>query len=57
MIMNKGTKYKKQYEKDQQTIKYFHKIYRNFFQDKSECEYQFEFFTRYVDETKDKSFL
>ena len=34
LIMNKYNKYKKQYERDQQTIKSFDKLYRKFLQDK-----------------------
>ena len=61
VIMNKYNKYKKQYEKDQQTIKSFDKLYRNSLQDniikKNEYECLCKIFTNYVDENKNKSFL
>ena len=54
-------KYKKHYERDQQTIKSFDKLYRKSFQDtifdKSEYEYLFNIFTKGVDETINESFL
>ena len=59
--MNKNKKYKKQYERDQQTIKSFAKLYRkslkDFIIDKSEYESLCNIFTKYVDETKNESFL
>ena len=61
LIINKYNKYKKQYERDQQTIKSFDKLYRKSLQDnlinKSEYENLCNIFTAYVDENKNKSFL
>ena len=59
--MNKYNKYKKQYERDQQTIKPFDKLYRKSLQDnvidKNEYESLCNNFTKYVDENKNESFL
>ena len=59
LIINKYNKYKKQYERDQQTIKSFDKLYRKSLQDnlinKTEC--LCNIFTKYVDENKNESFL
>ena len=56
IVVNKYNKYKKQYEKDQQTFKYFDKFYRKSLQvnviDKSEYECLCNIFTKYVDEKK-----
>ena len=61
LIINKYNKYKKQYERDQQTIKSFDKLYRKSLQDnvikKSEYENLCNILTRYVDENKNESFL
>ena len=61
LILNKYNKYKKQYERDQQTIKSFDKLYRKSLQDnlidKGEYESLCNIFTKYVDETKNESFL
>ena len=61
LIMNKYNKYKKQYEQDQNTIKSFDKLYRKSLQDnvidKTEYESLCNFFTKYVDENKNESFL
>ena len=61
LIIDKYIKYKKHYEKDQQIIKSFDKLYRKFLQgnviDKSEYESLCNFLTKYVDETKSQSFL
>ena len=61
LIKNKYNKYKKQYERDQQTIKSFDKLYRKSLQDnvidKSEYESLFKIFAKYVDENKNESFL
>ena len=61
LIINKYNKYKKQYERDQQTIKSFDKLYRKSFQDniinKSEYDSLCNIFTKYVDENKNESFL
>ena len=61
IIINKYTKYKKQYEKDQQTIKSFDKLYRKSLQDniidKTEYENLCNIFTKYVEENKNGSFL
>ena len=61
LIINKYNKYKKQYERDQNTIKSFDKLYRKSLQDnvidKTEYDSLCNFFTRYVDENKNESFL
>ena len=61
LIINKYNKYKKQYEKDQNTIKSFDKLDRKSLQDnvvdKNEYESLCNIFTRYVDENKNESFL
>ena len=59
--MQKYNKYKKQYERDHNTIKSFDKLYRKSLQDniidKSEYESLCNIFTKYVDENKNGSFL
>ena len=61
LIINKNNKYKKPYEKDQQTIKSFDKLYRNSLQDniidKTEYESLCKIFTKYIGENKNESFL
>ena len=61
LIINKYNKHKKQYERDQQTIKSFEKLYRKSLQDnvidKTEYESLCNIFTKYVDENKKESFL
>ena len=61
LIINKYNKFKKQYGRDQQTIKSFDKLYRKTLQDniidKNEYESLCNIFTEYVDETKNESFL
>ena len=61
LIINKYNKYKKQYERDQQTIKSFDKLYRKSLQDnvidKTEYENLCNIFSEYVDENKNESFL
>ena len=61
LIISKYNKYKKQYEKDQKTIKSFDKLYRKSLQDniidKSEYESLCNIFTKYVDGNKSESFL
>ena len=61
IIINKYNKYKKLYEKDQNTIKSFDKLYRKSLQDnvidKNEYESLCNIFTKYVDENKNESFL
>ena len=61
LIINKYNKYKKQYERDQNTIKSFDKLYRKSLQDnvivKTEYESLCNFLTKYVDENKNESFL
>ena len=61
LIINKYNKYKKQYERDQQTIKSFDKLYRKPLQDnvinKTEYESLCNIFTKYVAENKNGSFL
>ena len=60
IIINKYNKYKKQYERDQNTIKSFDKLYRKSLQDnvidKNEYESLCNIFTKYV-ENKNESFL
>ena len=61
LIINKYKKNKKHYEKDKQTIKSFDKLYRRSLQDKiiikKEYESPCKIFAKYVDETKNESFL
>ena len=61
LIINEYNKYKKQYERDQNTIKPFDKLYRKSLQDnvinKTEYESLCNIFTKYVDENKNESFL
>ena len=61
LIINKYNKYKKQYERDQQSIKSFDKFYRKSLQDsiidKNEYESLCNIFTKHVDENKNESFL
>ena len=58
LIKNKYNKYTKQYEKDQQTIKSFDKLYRKSLQDnvidKNEFDSLCNIFTEYVDENKNE---
>ena len=60
LIRNKYNKYKKQYERDQNTIKSFDKFYRRSLQDniidKTEYENLCNIFTKNVDENKKRSF-
>ena len=60
-IINKYNKYKKLYERDQNTIKSFDKLYRKSLQDnvidKIEYNSLCNIITKYVDENKNKSFL
>ena len=61
LITNKYNKYKKQYDRDQQTNKSFDKLYRKSSQDniidKNKYEGLCNIFTKYVDENKNESFL
>ena len=61
IIIHKYNKYKKLYERDQNTIKSFDRIYRKSLQDniidKTEYDGLCNIFTRYVDENKNESFL
>ena len=61
LIINKYNKYKKQYERDQNNIKSFDKLYRKSLQDnmidKTEYESLCNNFSKYVDENKNESFL
>ena len=61
LIINKYDKYKKHYERDQNTIKSFDKLYRKSLQDniidKSEYETLCNIFTKYVDRNKNESFI
>ena len=53
LIINKYNKYKKQYERDQQTIKSFDKLYRKSLQDNIIDKTEYES----LDENKNESFL
>ena len=59
LIKNKYNKYQKQYERDQQTIKTFDKLYRKSLQDniidKNEYDSLCNFFTKFIDENKNES--
>ena len=61
LIINKYNKYIKQYERDQNTIKSFDKLYRKSLQDnvidKTEYDSLCNIFTNYVDQNKNESFL
>ena len=61
LIINKYNKYKKIYERDQDTIKSFDKLYRKSLQDniidKTEYGSLCNIFTKFVDENKNESFL
>ena len=61
LIISKYNKYKKLYERDQNTIKSLDKLYRKSLQDnvidKTEYESLCNIFTKYVDENKNESFL
>ena len=61
LIINKYNKFKKQYERDQNTIKSFDKLYRKSLQDnvidKNEYESLCNIFTKYLDENKNGSFF
>ena len=61
LIINKYNKYKKQYERDQNTIKSFNKLNRKSLQDniidKTEYESICNILTKYIDENKNKPFL
>ena len=61
IIINKYNKYKKQYERDQNTNKPFDKLYRKSLQDnlidKNEYESLCKIFTKYVDQNKNETFL
>ena len=60
IIINKYNKYKKLYERDQQTTKSFDKLHRKSLQDnvidKTEFDSLCNIFTKYVDENKNGSF-
>ena len=61
LIIRKYNKNKEKFERDQQTIKSFDKLYRKSLQDniidKREYESLCNIFTKHVDETKNESFL
>ena len=61
LIINKYNEDEKQYERDQQVIKSFVKLYRKSLQanviDETECESLCNVFTKFIDETKNESFL
>ena len=61
IVMQKYNKNKEQFEKVQETTKSFDKLYRKSLQDKvigkNEYESLCNIFTRYVDETKNETFL
>ena len=60
IIINSYNKYKKLYERDQNTIKFFDKLYRKSLQDnvidKTEYESLCNIFTKYIDEKKNEFF-
>ena len=60
LIINKYNNYKKQYEREQQTIRSFEKLYRKPLQDnvidKNEHESLCNIFTKYFNENKNESF-
>ena len=60
LTLKKYNKYRKQYERDQQTIKSFGKLYRKSLQDKVNDKTEYDslcnIFTEYVDENKNESF-
>ena len=61
LIINKYNKYKKQNERDQNTIKSFDKLYRKSLQDnvidKTEYDTLCNVFTKYINKNKNESFL
>ena len=61
VVINRHNKYKKLYERDQNTIKSFDRLYRKSLQDnvivKNEYESLCNIFTKYVNESKNESFL
>ena len=61
VIINNYNKYQIQYEKDQQTSKFFDKLYRISLQDnvfdKNEYERVCDILTKYVDENRNESFF
>ena len=61
VILNKYSKYKKQYERDQERIKTYNKLYRKTLQDivvdKNEYQSLCKIFNKFVDENKNESFL
>ena len=61
LFFNKYNKYKKQFERDHNTNKSFHKSYRMSLQDnifdKNEYESLCNIFTKYIDENQNESFL
>ena len=61
LIINRYNKYKKQYDRDQQTIKSFDKLYKKSLQDniidKTEYDTLCNIFTKYVDGNKNESSL
>ena len=60
IVMQKYNSYKKQYEKDQQTIIYLDKFYRKPLQDnlneKNECKSLCNLFIKYLEETRNEFF-
>ena len=61
LIINRYNKYKKQYERDENTNKFFDKLYRKSLQDnvidKTEYDSLCNIFTKIFDENKNESFL
>ena len=61
LIIKKHNKFKKQYERDQQTIKSFDKLYRKSLQDyvidKNEYDSLCNIFTNYIDENNNEFFF
>ena len=60
LVINKYNKHKKQYERDQNTIKSFDKLYRKNLQDniidKNEYDSSCNIFTKYIEDNKNESF-
>ena len=61
LFINKYNKYEKQYERDQNTIKFFDKLYRKSLQDniidKTEYDSLCNIFTKFIDQNKNEPFL
>ena len=61
IVMQKYNKYRKQYEKEQQTIKFFIELFRKSLQDNAIARNEYKslcnIFTKYLDETKNETFF